>query len=207
MADYDTSVFVNVPFDRKYRPLFRAMIFTIFDCGYVPRCALEEDDGGRIRIEKLYDFVSACGLGIHDISRTEVSGKHRLPRFNMPLELGVFLGAKRFGATIQRKKSCLILDRERYRYQEYCSDIAGQDIRSHEGDARVLIARIRDWLNGHGHAGRVPGGTEIAKRYARFADALPRLCRKNKLRMTEINYKDHSTLVSGWLKENPWKIA
>jgi len=32
----------------------------------------------------------------HDISRTELN-EHSLPRFNMPLELGLFLGASRFG--------------------------------------------------------------------------------------------------------------
>lgn len=42
----------------------------------------------------------------------------------MPLELGLFLGAKRYGTGKQRTKLCLILDRERYRYQKYCSDIA-----------------------------------------------------------------------------------
>ncbi len=49
-----------------------------------------------------------------------------LPRFNMPLELGIFLGAKRFGSQKQKQKNGLILDREKYRYQSFCSDIAGQ---------------------------------------------------------------------------------
>jgi len=48
----------------------------------------------------------------------------------MPLELGIFLGAKRFGGPKQKRKNCLILDREKYRYQQYCSDIAGQDIKA-----------------------------------------------------------------------------
>ena len=40
---YNTSVFVNCPFDAEYLPLFRAVVFTIEWCGYRTRCALEVD--------------------------------------------------------------------------------------------------------------------------------------------------------------------
>ena len=55
------------------------------------------DDGGQTRIDKLYGLIEACRYGIHDLSRTELDATPRLPRFNMPLELGIFLGAKRYG--------------------------------------------------------------------------------------------------------------
>jgi hypothetical protein len=90
-------VFINCPFDNDYRPLFRAMIFTILRCGFKPRCALEVIDGAATRISKIEKLIEQCPLGIHDISRTELDVKSGLPRFNMPLELGLFLGAKRFG--------------------------------------------------------------------------------------------------------------
>ena len=64
--------------------------------------------------------------GIHDISRIERDTVNNLPRFNMPFELGLFLGARRFGTRPQRDKQCLVLEAERYRYQKYLSDIAGQ---------------------------------------------------------------------------------
>src|SRR5690242_1621153 len=136
MADtyYSRSVFLNVPFDRRYRPLFRAIVFAVFDCGFVARCAWESADGSRIRLEKIYQLIGACRLGIHDISRTELDAESQLPRFNMPLELGVFFGAKRFGRDRQRDKACLILDKAQYRYREFCSDIAGQDIDAHGGN-------------------------------------------------------------------------
>src|SRR5258708_13352335 len=65
----------------------------------------------------------------------------------MPLELGMFLGAQRFGAGRHKNKNCLILDREPFRYQQFLSDISGQDIAAHGGDATALIAKVRDWLN------------------------------------------------------------
>lgn len=90
------SVFVNVPFDDHYAPLFEALVFAITACGYRVRCALEEDDSGDIRIEKLDRLIRQSARSIHDLSRTEL-GANELPRFNMPFELGLAIGAKRFG--------------------------------------------------------------------------------------------------------------
>src|SRR5687767_12563673 len=112
MARDAEGVFLNVPFDARYRKLFHALVFAIHECGFVARCALESDDGSQMRMDKLYEIIRDCPLGIHDLSRTTLDSDYRLPRFNMPLELGVFLGAKRYGTGRQKRKSCLILDRE-----------------------------------------------------------------------------------------------
>ena len=71
--------------------VFYAAIFTVLDCGYVPRCALEVYDSGQVRIEKIFRLIGACRHGIHDISRTEFDPKSKLPRFNMPLSSEYFL--------------------------------------------------------------------------------------------------------------------
>lgn len=105
-----------------------ALVFAIHDCGYIARSALEAEDSAEVRMDKIAKIIKDCRYGIHDISRTEVGADTGLPRFNMPLELGLFLGARRFGSRTDKLKACLILDRARYRYQQFCSDIAGQDI-------------------------------------------------------------------------------
>ena len=69
------------------------MVFTVLRCGFTPRCALEVIDGGSTRISKIENLIEECPLGIHDISRTELDAANALPRFNMPLELGLFLRA------------------------------------------------------------------------------------------------------------------
>ena len=89
------DVFINCPFDPEYAPIFNALVFTIYACGFRPRSAKELDDGGQTRIEKLFNLIEECRFGIHDLSRTELDAVNQLPRFNMPLELGMFLGAKR----------------------------------------------------------------------------------------------------------------
>jgi hypothetical protein len=143
---YAKSVFINCPFDAQYKPLFEAIVFAIFHCGFRPRCALEIDDSSEVRIDKVFKIIADCKYGIHDISRTEVTSAAGLPRFNMPLELGMFLAAKRFGTGEQKQKVCLILDSLPYRYQQFISDIAGQDIQVHSNSVQAAITVVRNWL-------------------------------------------------------------
>jgi hypothetical protein len=83
--------------------------------------------------------------------------RHQLPRFNMPLELGAFLGARRF-RSIKAKKVTLVLDTERYRYREFCSDISGQDIQAHNKNPLEAIKVVRNWLRSNNPDVAIPGG-------------------------------------------------
>jgi hypothetical protein len=69
MSSYEDSVFLNVPFDRTYARLLNALVFAIHDCGFVARSALEIEDSGQARVEKILDLIAECKFGIHDISR------------------------------------------------------------------------------------------------------------------------------------------
>ena len=195
------SVFINCPFDEAYRPLFHAAVFTVVDCGFVPRCALEVDDGSEVRIDKVCNLIGECRFGIHDLSRTELDLRSKLPRFNMPLELGIFIGAKRFGGKIHDRKSCLILDIEPYRYQAFISDIAGQDIRAHGGDDRKLVGAIRDWLRAASRRATLPGGAAIFARFQQFQRALPGIARRLHLKVNEITFVDLLAAIATWLDQ------
>jgi hypothetical protein len=193
-------VFINCPFDEDYRPLFRAMIFTLVHCGFKPRCALEVIDGAATRISKIEKLIEDCPLGIHDISRTELDAANALPRFNMPLELGLFLGAKRYGGPAQKRKKCLVLDVERFRYQKFMSDIAGQDIEAHGGDARLLIDRVRAFLNSAVRGAPLSSGAVIAADYALFTERLPETCAGLKVDPAALEYKDFTYVAAGWVE-------
>jgi hypothetical protein len=182
-------------------PLFDAIVFTVFDCGYVARSALEFDDSSQVRIEKIGKIISESKYGIHDISRTELDSETGLPRFNMPLELGLFLGAKRFGTASDKDKVCLILDRNRYRFQQFLSDIAGQDIRSHNDDADAVVSLVRDWLRNNSGRRTIPGGRAIAARYASFRERLPSMCNELQIDEDELTFNDYVNIVSEWLSE------
>ena len=197
---YNDNVFVNCPFDANYKPLFDAVIFAIHDCGFIPRCALEEDDASEIRIDKIYNIIADCRYGIHDISRTELDRDSNLPRFNMPLELGIFLGAKKFGIEEQKRKKCLILDTERYRYQQFISDIAGQDIQAHNDSSREVITRVRNWLRAASRRETIPSGGIIWERYQEFKEKLPQMAREGQLIVEELIFNDYTSMVTQWLR-------
>jgi hypothetical protein len=199
-SDYGRSVFINCPFDKGYKELFEAIVFAVFDCGFRARCALEIDDGSQVRIEKIFSIIAECKFGIHDISRTDPDPGSGLPRFNMPLELGFFLGAKRYGRSHQKEKTCLILDQQKYRYQAFISDIAGQDIREHRNEELRAITIVRDWLRSASNDRNIPGGKTIGARYRQFQTELPALCKELRLSEDELTFNDFTLLVSEWLK-------
>src|ERR1035441_7728852 len=44
-----THVFINCPFDTGYQPIFSAIVFAVYDLGFVARCSLEATcPGGRV---------------------------------------------------------------------------------------------------------------------------------------------------------------
>ena len=137
-ANFERNVFINCPFDEPYQPLFNAMVFAVHDIGFLPRCALEASNAGQFRLNKIMDIIGECKYSIHDLSRTELDRATRLPRFNMPLELGLDLGCRRFGTSFHSEKISLVMDVEAHRYEAFISDIKGQDIFSHEGSKEAL---------------------------------------------------------------------
>ena len=194
------GVFINVPFDRRYKKLFDALVFAVHDCGFVARGAREEDDSSQVRLEKIYDIVEECRYGIHDLSRVTLDSSYRLPRFNMPLELGIFLGAKRYGGPAQARKSCLVLDRDPYRVKIFCSDIGGQDIRAHGNDVRQAVRAVREWLRTTSRRVGIRGPSDMANRYLQFRRELPPICRAARLDMGDLGFLDYRTIVEEWIR-------
>jgi len=193
------SVFINCPFDSNYQSLFFALTFAVIDCGFYARSALEIEDGGEVRISKIERIIDECKFGIHDISRTELDETHQLPRFNMPFELGLFLGAKRFGNKQQKEKKCLILDREEYRFAKYISDIAGQDIKGHEDKEDLIIDRVSAFLRRASDRKTVPGGNAIIARYIAFKEVLPDVLVAAELEKGEMGFSEFSAFAFEWL--------
>lgn len=208
VKSYDKSVFINCPFDSAYRPLFEAVAFATCDCGFQPRAALEVDDSSEVRIEKIIRIIAESRLAIHDISRTQLDRGTGLPRFNMPLELGIFIGAKAFGTDEHARKAAIVLDTDRYRYQKYISDIAGQDIRAHGRKPADAIRQVRSFLATHCDDGVIlPGGEKIIERYARFRAGLAATCAELHVQPAELTFRDLSTLIVAWLENHPLSPA
>lgn len=199
MAARTVNVFVNCAFDTAFQPIFDGIVFAVIRCGYRARCALETDDASETRFAKIQKIVEECRYGIHDISRTQADGEPALPRFNMPLELGLFLGAKRFGDVEQKRKRVLILDTERYRFQRFISDIAGQDIHAHNDDPGKTIAAVTDWLRTTSGRVGLPGGHRVATEFIEFRVQLPIILKARHLDPDEVGFTDLVSIIGPYV--------
>jgi hypothetical protein len=199
----DRDIFINCPFDERYKEQLNALLFTIYQCGFYPRCALEVVDSGQLRFQTICQLILNSPYAIHDLSRIELDQSSQLPRFNMALELGVFLGANLLS---ERQKPCLVMDTERYRYQRFCSDLSGFDHSAHGGDILQLICVVRDWLRAHlEQEEMIPGGEYIFGRYKTFLAKLPELCARAHQNAKSLTFHELKSFMEGWIQGNDWR--
>ncbi len=118
----------------------------------------------------------------------------------MPLELGLFLGCKRFGAPNQSKKRTLVLDSDQYRCPTFISGISGQDIRAHRGNPERAIREVRDWLRLASKRTTLPGGAEIVRHCRRFQNYLPNLCAVLAVEAGRLTFLDLWKMITDWLR-------
>jgi len=196
--DYERNVFINCPFDDEYTPLFEAIVFTIQACGFHPLCARSRLNSSDVRLHKILEIIGDCRYSIHDLSRTELDRTSALPRFNMPLELGIDLGCRAYGSGYEQK-SFLIFDRDRFRFQAYVSDIAGQDIAHHANEPNRAIARVRDWLRTEAGRTDIPGAKAMQSNYATFRKELPAICEQFNLDIFALTFADFLFVAGHWL--------
>lgn len=113
----------------------------------------------------------------------------------MPFELGLDLGCRMYGTGQPRRKRCLILDSEQYRYQEFFSDIAGQDIRCHRESPDEAMTIVRNWLRSTSRRKSIPGPVPLKQRFATFSEVLPQYCDKSGLDRHDIQFVEYVTLI------------
>lgn len=189
------DVFINCPFDDAFAPHFRAMVFAVIACGFRVRCALELDDATGTRIDKLLRIIGQCRYGIHDISRVELDPASALPRFNMPFELGLFLGARHFGGRAQATKACMVQDRVKYRYQQFLSDIAGQDVKAHDDRPEKTVRNVHAFLSTTDRREGIPALKPVLRSFERFTGGLPAMAHLRDLEADDLLFADLEKLV------------
>lgn len=195
------AVFINCPFDDGFKAIFRAIVFTAISSGYYPRCALDATDGAEIRISKIAKMIGECGWGIHDLSRVQVD-PGGVPRFNMPLELGIHLGARLFGTGRHKRKRALILEAQPHRYDAALSDISGQDIAVHDNDPAEVIRRLRNWLSEHRMPNEppLPGAAAMLGDYRMFRTEVGALLAARRLDpLEDLPHSDFLFAVRDWI--------
>jgi hypothetical protein len=133
------SVFLNVPFDTDYSPLFLALIAGLAGLGRVPHCVLEVVSGRRSRLDRIFGLIASCGASIHDLSRVTLSGDFEVPRFNMPFELGMT-----YALSQMRSHDFFVFEEKAFRLQASLSDLNGHDPHIHDGTTTGVLRCVLD---------------------------------------------------------------
>ena len=162
------SVFLNIPYDSPFEDLYTAYIVGLTQLGLNVTATLGFPN--QDRLEMIFQLIEKSGISIHDLSRIEAS--HGIPRFNMPLELGIAL----YRAKVSKGKHTVhVFESRRYRAQRSTSDINRIDPRIHHGTAKGVMAALRNIFRQPGDVTTVP---EMLVSYRAVKRRLPEL-RKN----------------------------
>lgn len=147
----ETSVFLNVPFDRSYEKQFIALIAALISLGRRPRCVLEIPDSGEGRLERIIKHIQSCRVSLHDLSRAK--------RFNMPFELGIACAVAR----LNTRHNFFVFQKDDLRLDLRLSDLKGIDHSTHGGTVRGTIACVLDVLHTFG---KNPAAESVFRLYA-----------------------------------------
>ena len=143
------DVFLNIPYDNRFRRLYIAYISGLIHLGLKPRATIEIP-GSRNRIEKIIELIRSCAFSIHDLSRVELDiHKPRTPRFNMPFELGLAVAfdsenrQESFpAAQSQPRSDYFVFESVNRRFEKSLSDLKGLDAYIHDGTVAGVMREL-----------------------------------------------------------------
>jgi hypothetical protein len=161
------SAFLNIPYDNGFRDLYLAYIVGLTQLGFRINIAIAVPNQGRLAT--IIQLIEKSDYSIHDLSRVEVV--HGIPRFNMPVELGLAL----YRSHLTRgKHKVFIFEGKRYRAQRSTSDVNGIDPQIHNGSIKGLMSGLRNIFRQPGDVTTVP---EMLASYRAVQEKLPELRR------------------------------
>jgi len=89
--------------------------------------------------QRLFELIERCASSVHDLSRVELSLRRpRVPRFNMPFELGLAVALSLSKGTHR----WYLLEARDYRLQASLSDMNGFDPQIHHGTPTGILTAL-----------------------------------------------------------------
>lgn len=161
------SVFLNIPYDEPFENLYLAYIVGLTQLGLRINATLAVPNQGRL--QTIIALLEQSNFSIHDLSRIELS--RGIPRFNMPVELGLALYRSK---VTDGRHRVYIFESKRYRAQRSTSDVNGIDPQIHGGTPKALMAALRNIFRQPGDVTTVP---EMLASYRAVKRKLPELRR------------------------------
>lgn len=168
------AVFLNVPYDQKYEPIFVALVATLLALGRKPRCTLELVDRGQGRPKRIFQLLESCAVSLHDLSRVQPP-----PRFNMPFELGLAFALQKY----RGNHTWYILEEKLGRLDRTLSDLKGSEQHFHRGSPRLVISCVLDIL---GSTQKDPDPTPVGRLVRKLMSVADQL--KRRYRRKDIFY-------------------
>jgi hypothetical protein len=160
LAQPPVNVFLNIPYDARFEPLFLAYIAGLFTLGLAPRATLEIPGSTR-RLEKIVELIESCRYSVHDLSRVELDrAAPRVPRFNMPFELG--LTVARFWKAETSRHDWFVCESRDRRLLKALSDLNGTDAYVHDGTIAGVLRELRNMFQ---KPGAQPSPEEMMRVY------------------------------------------
>jgi hypothetical protein len=133
------AVFLNIPYDKKFARLYVAYIVGLVHLGLKPKVTLGIP-GGERRLDRIVELIQSCRYSIHDLSRVELSkAAPRIPRFNMPFELGLTVA---WAKLYPNQHTWFVCETERYRVDRSLSDLGGTDPNIHDGTIAGVMREL-----------------------------------------------------------------
>ena len=161
------SVFLNIPYDKQFEDLYLAYIVGLTQLGLRVNATLAVPNQGRL--ESIIQLIEESDFSIHDLSRIELS--EGIPRFNMPVELGLALYRSHIAKGRHR---VFVFETKSYRAQRSTSDINGIDPQIHGRTPKGVMAGLRNIFRQPGNVTTVP---EMLASYRSLKRKVPELRR------------------------------
>jgi hypothetical protein len=169
----DDLVFLNVPYDLRFKHLYIAYIVGLTELGLRPTATLAIP-GGEARLDRIFELIQTCRYSVHDLSRVEMSRTPpATPRFNMPFELGMVVAWTKLHPERHTYIACESVNR---RVQKSLSDMAGTDFNIHNGTPRGVMRELCNAFVRQREKPTVPG---MMKRYEMVCKLIPKMMRQN----------------------------
>jgi hypothetical protein len=133
------AVFVNIPYDERFRRLYLAYIVGLTHLGLEPRATLGIS-GTERRLDRILALIQSCRYSIHDLSRVQLDRTPPCtPRFNMPFELGLTVTWAKLNPA---QHSWFVFEARPRRVQKSLSDLDGSDPNIHDGTVEGVMREI-----------------------------------------------------------------
>jgi hypothetical protein len=165
--DNPDTVFLNIPYDDRFRRLYVAYVVGIVYLGLEPRVTLGLP-GGRRRLDRILELIEGCRYSIHDLSRVQLDRTPpRTPRFNMPFELGL---AVAWAGLSPRRHEWFLFETIPRRAAKSLSDLDGTDPNIHGGTVEGVM---RELCNAFVRSHSRPAVPQMLRAYRSVSRQLP----------------------------------